>query len=49
MPYKTLLLCLLLNGCTTYNMIETHLYFGRLKPSGDIVTEASGIILEILD
>ena len=39
MPYRIILICLLLASCASQRMVETNLYFGQSKPGGGMVTE----------
>jgi hypothetical protein len=39
MPYKIILVCLILSSCASNRMMETNLYFGQSKPDGGMVTE----------
>lgn len=39
MAYKILLICFVLSSCASSRMMETNLYFGQSKPSGEMITE----------
>jgi hypothetical protein len=40
MRYVLLIMILVFNSCSPQRMMETNLYFGQSKPSGEMVTEA---------